>query len=254
MGVVVCRPEPASIQILGVRVDDLDQEETISYLLDYAASEEPHHVVTVNPEFVMQARQSEEFRQVLAAADLAVPDGVGLLHAARFLGTPLRGRATGVDTVLGLAPKAAERGYSFYLLGAAPGVAEEAAARLVMHAPELRIAGTHAGSPAREEEDEIVARIRQAQPTFLFVAYGSPQQDLWIARNLSRLGVPVAMGVGGALDYVSGRVPRAPATLRRLGLEWLYRLINQPWRWRRMLCLPRFALAVLLCRLRGSHR
>jgi len=210
-------------------------------------------VVTVNPEFVMAAQRDAAFRAVLEAADLALPDGVGLIWAARVLGTPLRGRATGVDTMLGLAPEAAREGLSFFLLGAAPGVAERAAVVLQTRAPSLRIAGTYAGSPAPEEEEEIVERVRQAAPSFLFVAYGAPRQDLWIARNLPRLRVPVAMGVGGALDYISGHVRRAPALWCRLGLEWLYRLLRQPWRWRRMLALPQFALAICSTRLRGER-
>jgi len=232
----------------------VDLAGAVDQILTCAALGRPHQIVTLNPEFVMLAQHDGAFRAVLEAADLALPDGVGLLLAARFLGTPLRGRATGVETTLALAARAAERGMSFFLLGAAPGVAEEAAARLVSLAPGLRIAGTYAGSPAPEEEAEIVERIRRAAPDFLLVAYGAPQQDLWIARNLQRLGVPVAMGVGGTYDYISGRAPWAPATWRRLGLEWLHRLIHQPWRWRRMLALPRFAFAVLASRLRGGQR
>ncbi|MDI7276140.1 MAG: WecB/TagA/CpsF family glycosyltransferase [Anaerolineae bacterium] len=241
------------VRILGVRVDDVDLAEAVPRILAMAASRRPHHVVTVNPEFVMIARRDPAFREVLERADLALPDGIGLLHAARVLGRPLRGRATGVDTVLALADAAAEREVSFFLLGGQPGVAEAAAARLVTRQPRLRIAGTYAGSPSPDEEEEIVERVRRAAPDYLFVAYGAPQQDLWIARNLQRLGVPVAMGVGGVFDYLSGRVPWAPAAWRRLGLEWLYRLMHQPWRWRRMLALPRFALAVLAARLRGGQ-
>ncbi len=241
------------VRILGVRIDNVDLAAAVPRLLSMAASGRPHHVVTVNPEFIMIAQRDAVFREVLERADLALPDGVGILHAARVLGRPLRGRATGVDTVLALADASEKHPVSFFLLGGQPGVAEEAAARLVTRAPSLRIAGTYAGSPRPEEEDTIVALVRRAAPDFLFVAYGAPQQDLWIARNLQRLGVPVAMGVGGVFDYVSGRVPWAPATWRRLGFEWLYRLIHQPWRWRRMLALPRFALAVLLARLRGGE-
>jgi N-acetylglucosaminyldiphosphoundecaprenol N-acetyl-beta-D-mannosaminyltransferase len=154
-----------------------------------------------------------------------------------------------VDTVVRVAALAAERGYRLYLLGAAPGVAEEAARRLVDAHPGLVIAGTYAGSPAPEEEDAIVARITAAAPDVLFVAYGAPKQDLWIARNLERLRVPVVMGVGGAFDFISGRARRAPAWMQRMGLEWLHRLIHQPWRWRRMLALPRFLFAVVADRL-----
>ncbi len=242
-----------SIRILGVRVDNLNQVQAIERILALAVAGGCHQVVTVNPEFVVQAQNDATFRAVLENADLALPDGVGLIYAARLLGRPLRGRAPGVDTMLGLAANAARRELSFYLLGGAPGVAEEAAARLVALAPGLRIAGTYAGSPACEEEDAIVERIRMARPDLLFVAFGAPQQDIWIARNRERLGVPVAMGVGGSFDYITGRVPRAPLAWRRLGLEWLYRLIHQPWRWRRMLALPRFTLSVVGSRLRGGQ-
>jgi N-acetylglucosaminyldiphosphoundecaprenol N-acetyl-beta-D-mannosaminyltransferase len=123
-------------------------------------------------------------------------------------------------------------------------VAERAAAVLTRRHLGLEIAGTYAGSPDPAEENEIVARVRAAAPDFLFVAYGAPRQDLWIHRNLHRLGVPVCMGVGGTLDFIAGVTPRAPRWMRRHGLEWLYRLYLQPWRWRRMLALPRFVYHV----------
>ncbi len=204
-----------------------------------------HQVATVNPEFVMRARRDDAFRQALAQADLAVPDGVGLIWAGLLLGRRFRGRVPGVELTHRLAALAADRGYALYLLGAAPGVAEEAAACLRKDHPGLRIAGTYAGSPDPADEEQIVARIRAAAPQILLVAYGAPQQDLWLRRNLPRLFVPVGMGVGGTLDYIAGRVPRAPAWMRRIGLEWSYRLIRQPWRWRRMLALPTFAGLVL---------
>lgn len=246
-------PPPANTRILGVRVDDVTLPEAVERLLAFATEDGPHQVATVNPEFVMLARRSLEFHEVLEGCTLALPDGVGLILASRLLGRPLRGRTPGVDLLLALAQAAAEQDLSFFLLGAAPGVAEEAAAHLVTHAPGLRIAGTYAGSPSPDEEEAIIERIRYARPDYLFVAYGAPQQDLWIARNLSRLPICAAVGVGGTFDYISGRVPRAPAGWRRLGLEWLYRLLHQPWRWRRMLALPHFALLVLVSRLRGGR-
>jgi N-acetylglucosaminyldiphosphoundecaprenol N-acetyl-beta-D-mannosaminyltransferase len=145
-----------------------------------------------------------------------------------------------------LARLCAASGYRLYLLGAAAGIAEAAGARLQELAPGLEIAGTYAGSPAPEEEDEIIERVRMAQADILCVAYGAPAQDLWIWRNLARLPAAVAMGVGGAYDFLSGRQRRAPALMRRMGLEWLYRLYREPWRWRRMLALPRFAIEVVL--------
>ncbi len=238
-----------TVRFLGIPVHNVDSREALQILDSFIRERKPRQVVTVNPEFVMAAQRDAAFRDVLLRADLSLPDGVGLLLGARILGTPLKERVTGVDTVVRMAALAAERGYRLYLLGAAPGVAEETARRLVQANPGLRIAGTYAGSPAPEEEDAIVARITAAAPDVLFVAYGAPKQDLWVARNLERLQVPVAMGVGGAFDFIAGRAKRAPVWMQRMGLEWLHRLIHQPWRWRRMLALPRFLFAVIAARL-----
>jgi N-acetylglucosaminyldiphosphoundecaprenol N-acetyl-beta-D-mannosaminyltransferase len=207
---------------------------------------EASQVVTINPEFVMQAQQNEPFRRVLDSADLALADGIGLIAASRLLGQPLPERVAGSDLVLRIAQRAAETGWRLYFLGASPGVAEKAAETLQERHPTLTIVGTYAGSPAQQFEEDILERIRRADPDILFVAYGAPAQDMWIARNLETLATPVAIGVGGALDFVAGRAKRAPHWIQRLGLEWLHRLIREPWRWRRMLALPRFAWAVLL--------
>ncbi|MBN1402155.1 MAG: WecB/TagA/CpsF family glycosyltransferase [Anaerolineae bacterium] len=240
---------PESVEILGIRVDKVTTHQTLDLVDGYVRSGVPHQIVTLNPEFVMRAQSDPVFRQVLRDADLALPDGQGLLWAARFLGRPLLERVTGSDTVPLMARLSAQRGYRLFLLGAAPGIAERAAAFLIAEYPGLQVAGTFAGSPDPAEEDEIVARVQAARPDFLFVAYGAPRQDLWIHRNLGRLGVPVCMGVGGTLDFIAGVVPRAPLWMREHGLEWLYRLIIQPSRWRRMLALPHFVVRVVWCKL-----
>jgi N-acetylglucosaminyldiphosphoundecaprenol N-acetyl-beta-D-mannosaminyltransferase len=204
-----------------------------------------HQIVTVNPEFIMEARRNDAFRHCLNEASLAVPDGIGVVLAQRMQGVSTRGRIAGVDIVEGIAELSARNGFGVFLLGAAPGIAELAAEKLQQKYPGLRVVGTYAGSPRPEEEDQIVARVLAAKPHFLFVAYGAPRQDLWIQRNLTRLQVPVAMGVGGTFDFIAGIAVRAPRLLQRIGLEWLYRLAREPRRWRRMLALPRFAVAVL---------
>jgi N-acetylglucosaminyldiphosphoundecaprenol N-acetyl-beta-D-mannosaminyltransferase len=237
---------PRRITILGVAVDDVLEDEVIARVAAFIAAGGPHHVVTVNPEFVMEARRNPAFRRVLAAADLATPDGFGLLVVARLRGTPLRGRVTGIGLTERIAAVAAARGWSLFLLGAAPGVAEHAAERLQRRHPGLRLVGCFAGSPRPEDEGAIRARVAEARPDVLLVAYGHPAQDLWIARNQPLLRVPVAVGVGGTLDYLAGLVPRAPAWVRRAGMEWLYRLIRQPQRWRRILtAVPLFLWAAL---------
>ena len=139
-----------------------------------------------------------------------------------------------------------EKGYRLYLLGAVPGVAEQAGDALQSLAPGLQVAGTYAGSPSPAEEDAIIERIHAANTDVLCVAYGAPSQELWIYRNLPRLPAAVAIGVGGAYDFLSGRQRRAPRAMQRIGLEWLYRLYREPWRWKRMLALPHFFIQVLL--------
>ena len=242
-----------SVFLLGVRVDRISQQqaiERIDQLVVHArgsvAAPPCQQIVTVNTEFVMMAQHDIIFRQVINHAALVIADGIGIVWATRYLGKPTPERVTGTDTLLELAKHCARKGYRLYLLGAAPGVAEEAAARLQVLAPDLLIAGTYAGSPAPAEEDAIIARVRATQTDVLCVAYGAPAQELWIARNLARLPVAVAMGVGGAYDFLSGRQLRAPLRMQRMGLEWLYRLYREPWRLRRMLAIPRFMLLVAL--------
>jgi N-acetylglucosaminyldiphosphoundecaprenol N-acetyl-beta-D-mannosaminyltransferase len=236
---------PPAVRILGVRVDALTYDELLERMADFIAEAAPRQVATVNPEFVMEARHNAEFRTVLERADLCLADGVGLLWAARRLGGRLPERVTGSDAVPLVAERAAQTGWRLFLLGAAPGVAERTAGILRDRYEGVQIVGVYAGSPADAEAPEIIGRIRQAQPDVLFVAYGAPKQDLWIARHSAALGVPVMMGVGGAFDHIAGVRSRAPRWVQRLNLEWLYRLITQPWRWRRQLALPRFAWAVL---------
>ena len=239
-------PRPGRIAILGVPVDRLSYPDWIQLTEGWIrAASGPHQVCTVNPEFIMIARQDAIFFNILNRAALCVPDGVGLLWASRRLGNPMRERLTGSDGVPLIARHAAERGWRIFFLGAGSGIAQKAAAILCRRYPGLQVAGAYAGSPAESEEDDIVAMINEAKADILFVAYGAPQQDKWIARNLPRLNVSMAMGIGGSLDFIARQVPRAPAWMRRRGLEWCYRLLRQPWRFRRMLRLPRFALAVL---------
>ncbi len=206
----------------------------------------PYHVCTINPEFIIIAQRDPNFFNILSRADLCVPDGIGLLWAARHLHTPLPQRVTGSDGVPIIAERAAQTGWRLFFLGAAPGVAEKAADVLRAKHPGLHIVGTYSGSPAPEEEDALVERVNAAGADILFVAYGAPGQDKWIARNLPRLNVRMAMGVGGSFDFIAGVLPRAPLWMQRLGLEWLFRLYLQPWRFWRMLRLPRFVLAVLI--------
>ena len=254
--------EWASIQILGVRVDCVDFQQTLDRISAWIAqsraqaetredpsphlSQSTRQVCTVNPEFIMAARRSPGFAQVLAAADLCTPDGIGVLWAARLAGVRLNERVTGSDGIYRLCERAAAQGWRVFFLGAAPGVAERAAAELARLYPGLPVAGTYGGSPTDADWPQIRQHLTAAKADLLFVAYGHPRQDIWIHQHREELPVAVALGIGGAFDFVAGTAPRAPLWLRRFGLEWLYRLARQPWRWRRMAALPLFALLVLL--------
>ena len=206
-------------------------------------------VATINPEFVMRARHDHAFRQALQGASLRTADGVGLVLAGRILGHPFPERVTGVDLTRGVAEAAAERGDRVFFLGAAPGVADAAAAALAADYPQLTVAGSFAGDGSESGDEETLTAVRAAGADILLVAYGAPTQELWLARNLEISGASVGVGVGGTFDYLSGRVRRAPAWMRRMGLEWLFRLIQQPSRAGRMAVLPVFLLLVLRQRL-----
>ncbi len=231
--------------ILSIPVDHITQAAAVEAVGAMIARGEPRQLVTLNPEFVMLAQRHREFRQVLQQADLRLADGVGLIWAARWLRRPLPGRVTGVGLCEALASSAAQRGWRLFLLGAAPGVAAAAGAALERRYPGVQIVGCWAGSPQPTAAAEILALVNAAQPDILLVAYGAPAQDLWIATHRAAISAPVALGVGGTFDFLAGRVPRAPLWMQRAGLEWLFRLARQPWRWRRMLALPRFVVAVV---------
>jgi N-acetylglucosaminyldiphosphoundecaprenol N-acetyl-beta-D-mannosaminyltransferase len=233
-----------SINILGVPVHDVTTAETLALIDQFVREQMPHQICTVNPEFIMLAQRDADFKRILTQSALNLPDGIGVVWAARRLGQPLRERVAGSDLVGLIADRAQRTGWRIFLLGAAEGVAQQAAAILRERYPQANIVGVYAGSPQVEEEADIAARIRASNADVLLVAYGAPRQDKWIERNIKQTGAAVAIGIGGSLDFVVGKQKRAPRWLQHLGLEWLYRLFREPWRWRRQLALPRFVWAV----------
>ncbi len=232
------------VRVLGVRVDCMDMPEALDRIEKLVEAGGHHLVATVNPEFVMGAQKDREFARVLEAADLCLADGTGVVWAARRNGCRLSGPVTGVDLVPHLAELCERRGFRLFLLGAAPGVAAELAAAFRARHPRLEVAA-HSGSPDPASDEQTLELITGHRTQVLLVAFGAPRQELWIDRVQGRIGSGVAIGVGGAFDYLTGRVPRAPGWMRQAGLEWLYRLIRQPWRIRRMMALPVYAIKVI---------
>lgn len=236
--------------ILGIGFDDLTLEEAIdagAILMEEAGF---HYVVTPNPEFILSAKKDEEFRSVLNRADLALPDGIGVVYAAKILGRPLKGRAPGVDFAQGLMTRMSHTGQSLFLLGAKPGVAEQAAENLRRAHPGLLICGTHDGY--FQEDGPVVEAIRAAKADVVFVCLGAPKQELWMAKNGPSTGARLAIGLGGCLDVFAGNVRRAPELWQKAGLEWLYRLIKEPSRIGRMAKLPLILVDALGARMGGK--
>jgi N-acetylglucosaminyldiphosphoundecaprenol N-acetyl-beta-D-mannosaminyltransferase len=236
------------LDVLGCRVDNVDAAGAVARIRDLLDTARAAHVVTLGPEMVMHAQGDPAYRAVLDAADLVVPDTVGIVWASRVLGKPLRERVAGIELVEKVLD---EIDQPVYLLGAADGVAREAADALRSRHPNLRVAGMHNGYFTDAESSDIADAVRAAGARVVLVALGFPRQEFWIHENLSRLGPAVCIGVGGAFDVWAGRVKRAPEAWRRAGLEWLYRLVTQPSRLGRQLALPAFALRVLIQASRG---
>jgi N-acetylglucosaminyldiphosphoundecaprenol N-acetyl-beta-D-mannosaminyltransferase len=244
-------PHRRRLELGGVLLDQIGLAEAVERIEEFVRSGQPHQIVTVNLDFVSIASRDEAFRQALNVADLAVADGMPLVWLSRLKRQPLAERVAGVELVTESCRVAAELGRGVFLLGAGPGVAEAAGRRLQELNPGLSIAGTYSppmGPLGPEENERIIHRIQAAAPGFLFVALGAPRQDLWIHDHLPALQVPVAMGVGCVLDLLAGSIKRAPMWMQRGGLEWAFRLGQEPTRlWRRYLLNDLPMLVRLAC-------
>jgi len=217
----------------------------VSWILASAKGSDTKTVHTVNPEFIVQAQRNTKFQSVLRNGDLNVADGVGIIGASILLGSKLPERITGVDLIQEIAKASSGNWPSMYFLGAERGIAERAATNLLQIYPQATIAGYLSVDADSRMDQKTVSKINLADPDILLVAFGAPTQELWIARNKAQLNASICIGVGGSFDYLSGHVKRAPVVLRKLGLEWGFRLYKQPKRWKRMLALPKFVSLVL---------
>ncbi|MHB8793700.1 MAG: WecB/TagA/CpsF family glycosyltransferase [Thermoleophilia bacterium] len=238
-----------TLEVLGVRVDRVDPMQTMEAIAGMLGTDGCKQVVTLNPEYVMRASREPELMRLINGSELIVPDGMGIVWASRLLGSPLKGRVTGTGLLPEIARLCAARKAGLFLLGGQPGVAEMTSAKLRRDIPGLNVAGVSSNDPGPATDERTIEAINNSGAQVLAVAYGCPKQDYWIGRNRGKLtSARVAIGVGGAFDFISGQVPRAPRWMRRLGMEWLFRLWLEPSRARRMVALPKFGLKVLLSR------
>ena len=231
------------INIMGVGFDSLTLSEAVERAEALISERRAAYVVTPNPEIVMACWANPDALDAVEHADLVLPDGVGVVYGAKILGTPLKGKLPGIDFATELMRRLGERGGRVYLLGAKPGIAEKAGERMRVQFPGLEICGTHDGY--FQEDTPIIEEINLLHPDLLLVCLGAPKQELWMHRNGPALRVGLMAGLGGSLDVFAGTAKRAPVFFQKLGLEWFYRLIKEPWRFKRMMKLPKFLFACI---------
>ena len=225
------------IFLLGVGFSDASMKEVLEFIVTGLQNQsEKYYIVTPNPELLVIASKDDNYRKVLNSAKLALPDGIGVIVAGKIMGKPLKERIHGVDLVKSLCKEVSKQPITVGFLGAGPNIAELTAECLRKNYPGLKV-----GLVSEEWSEEL----KNKKADILFVAFGSPKQEIWISENLERLPAKVVIGVGGAFDFISGKVRRAPLILRKIGLEWLFRLIIQPWRLKRQLRLVKFLYLVL---------
>ena len=230
------------IDVLGVGFDNVTMAEAVEQGMALLHSEGSHYVVTPNPEIVEACRENGAARAAVNGADLVLPDGIGIIKGAAMLGTPLKEKTPGIEFAAHMMERMAGEGMSLYLLGAKPGIAEQAAEKLSAQYPGLKIAGTHDGY--FKEDGPVVEDIRQSGADCVFVCLGAPKQEFWMAKNGRANGARLLCGLGGSLDVFAGTVERAPKFFCDHGLEWFYRLCKEPKRIGRMMKLPLFLVHV----------
>ncbi|WP_036708402.1 WecB/TagA/CpsF family glycosyltransferase [Paenibacillus pinihumi] len=233
------------VPIFGVPFSRMNMDETVHYLTESIQQRRVTQVITANPIMIMMALESPDYYRVMEQAELIVPDGAGVVWAAGYVGMPVKERVAGFDLLHRLMQVGEEKRWRVYLLGTSQEIIEETASRLQQKYPLVQIAGYHNGFFGEAEDEEVIAKVKEAGPDLLFVARAANNQEPWIYKHKEALGVPVVMGVGGSFDIISGRLKRAPLIFQKLRLEWLYRLIQEPRRYKRMLALPKFVVKVV---------
>ena len=234
------------INILGVPFDDVDMNGAVNKAMEFMAEDKFRMICTPNPEIVMNARTDKSFMDLLNSADMVTADGVGVVWASKYFGKSLDERVSGYDLAQGIFEKMKDTEYTAYFFGGAEGVAEKAKAEMEKKYQGLKITGTHNGYFDEEQERLILEDIRNKKPNLILLGLGSPKQEKWMYENRYLLKGSVCMGVGGSFDVMAGNIKRAPEVFQKLGLEWFYRLITQPTRFKRMLKLPLFVVCVLV--------
>lgn len=228
---------------LGVEVCRVNMTETLLAVENIIKTRKPSFIVAINPEKIMKAATDSNLKKLLNSADIQIPDGIGVVLASKLKRNKINARVTGIDLMDNICKISNQKNYRIFMLGAKPGVAEKAAGILRHKYENINIVGIIDGY--FKNDDMVIEEIKGAKPDILFVALGSPSQEYWITNNMSKLKVPICMGVGGSYDVICGNIERAPQWMCKIGIEWLFRLIKEPWRFKRMLVLPKFLIKVV---------
>jgi len=244
------------IKLFGVPIDHLNCSQVLEHLDRFVSEKKAHQVITPDTLAILRARADKQYLDITKKADLVTPDGAGILWATAFLEEPLPERITGIDMINYICQLAVRKKYKIYLLGAERNVIEKAAKNLIERYPGINIVGYHHGyfdnsnstknDTSEENENIIIQEIKDKKPDFLLVGMGVPKQEFWIFKHKDELEVPVCIGIGGSFDVISGKIPRAPLWMQNHGMEWIYRLIREPKRIKRVIVLPYFIWLILL--------
>lgn len=233
------------VSIYGIRVSKLNMQQTVEYLVQAIENRQTTQVITANPIMLMTALEQPAYRAMMQRAELIVPDGAGLVWAASYVGEPVAEKVAGIDLMHQLLAIGENKAWRIFLLGASPEVIQITADKLRARYPQLQLVGVRDGYFTESDDAAVISQIREAAPDILLVGRSADKQEPWIDQHKAGLGVPVIMGIGGSFDVLSGKLKRAPKIFIRLRLEWFYRLLQEPWRYRRMLLLPKFVVKVI---------
>ena len=232
-----------TVDVVGIPIQNVTMEEAVHDVSAFLKTKDQKVVVTPNAEILQLCVEDEGVHAIIRSADYIIPDGIGVVKGAKMLGTPLNQKVAGCDLAWNILSEMERTGKRLFLLGAKPGVAAAAAEKMKEAHPNLVVCGVQDGY--FKEDDPVIEAINAADTDVLFVCLGVPKQEQWMMSHKARLNVSVMMGLGGSLDVFAGNVKRAPKIFIKLGLEWLYRLIKEPWRAKRMMKLPKFFFSVM---------
>lgn len=238
--------------ILDIPVDSITMEEAVSRVLSFIKENRAHCIYTPNAEIIMAAHTDANLKNILKQSDLLVADGAGVVLASKILGVSLPEKVSGIDLVKNLFAVSRNTPLKFFFFGSKPGTADAAAKAITSQYENVQIVGCRNGYFSAEDEKHIIDEINASGADILLVALGAPKQEIWIHKHKDVLKVKVCIGVGGSLDVFAGNVSLAPEFMRRAGLEWLFRLYKEPWRYKRMMQLPKFVLTVIGERIKGK--